>query len=347
MGRLCFLMNMISPEVVANSKRAWLKILARYKKPDRRRSAVELAITLIPFATLWALSSAAYAHGHWWGLILILPAAGFLVRIFMIQHDCGHGSFFANRTADDWIGRGLGILTLTPYDCWRRAHATHHASAGNLDERGTGDIRTLTVAEYRQMSWRGRLAYRLYRHPLVMFGLGPIWLFIFEQRLPVGMMRGGLTPWVSSMATNVAIAVAATALVWFVGLEAFLVVHLPIVVLAGSAGIWLFYVQHQFEETEWAKDSEWEFQHAALHGSSYYDLPPVLNWFTGNIGVHHLHHLSAKVPCYRLQEVLRDYPELREIGRVTLLDSLRCVKLALWDESRSKLVSFREARMTA
>ncbi|TIU95404.1 MAG: fatty acid desaturase [Mesorhizobium sp.] len=340
-------MNMISPEAVANSKRAWLKILARYKKPDRRRSAVELAITLIPFATLWALSSVAYAHGHWWGLILILPAAGFLVRIFMIQHDCGHGSFFANRTADDWIGRGLGILTLTPYDCWRRAHATHHASAGNLDERGTGDIKTLTVAEYRQMSWRGRLAYRLYRHPLVMFGLGPIWLFIFEQRLPVGMMRGGLTPWVSSMATNVAIAVAAAALVWFVGFEAFLVVHLPIVVLAGSAGIWLFYVQHQFEETEWAKDSEWEFQHAALHGSSYYDLPPVLNWFTGNIGVHHVHHLSAKVPCYRLQEVLRDYPELREIGRVTLLDSLRCVKLALWDESRSKLVSFREARMTA
>ncbi|RWN37100.1 MAG: fatty acid desaturase [Mesorhizobium sp.] len=340
-------MNMISPEAVANSKRAWLKILARYKTPDRRRSAVELAITLIPFATLWALSTAAYAHGHWWGLILILPAAGFLVRIFMIQHDCGHGSFFANRTADDWIGRGLGILTLTPYDCWRRAHATHHASAGNLDERGTGDIRTLTVAEYRQMSWRGRLAYRLYRHPLVMFGLGPIWLFIFEQRLPVGMMRGGLTPWVSSMATNVAIAVAAAALIWFVGLEGFLVVHLPIVVLAGSAGIWLFYVQHQFEETEWAKDSEWEFQHAALHGSSYYDLPPVLNWFTGNIGVHHVHHLSAKVPCYRLQEVLRDYPELREIGRVTLLDSLRCVKLALWDESRSKLVSFREARMTA
>ncbi|RUV66593.1 MAG: fatty acid desaturase [Mesorhizobium sp.] len=340
-------MNMISPEAVANSKRAWLKILARYKKPDRRRSAVELAITLVPFATLWALSSVAYAHGHWWGLILILPAAGFLVRIFMIQHDCGHGSFFANRTADDWIGRGLGILTLTPYDCWRRAHATHHASAGNLDERGTGDIKTLTVAEYRQMSWRGRLAYRLYRHPLVMFGLGPIWLFIFEQRLPVGMMRGGLTPWVSSMATNVAIAVATAALVWFVGFEAFLVVHLPIVVLAGSAGIWLFYVQHQFEETEWAKDSEWEFQHAALHGSSYYDLPPVLNWFTGNIGVHHVHHLSAKVPCYRLQEVLRDYPELREIGRVTLLDSLRCVKLALWDESRSKLVSFREARMTA
>lgn len=339
------MMNMISPEAVANSKRAWLKILSRYKKPDRRRSAVELAITLIPFATLWALSSAAYAYGHWWGLVLILPAAGFLVRIFMIQHDCGHGSFFANRYADDWIGRVLGVLTLTPYDCWRRAHATHHASAGNLDERGTGDIKTLTVAEYRRLSWRGRLAYRLYRHPLVMFGLGPIWIFIFEQRLPLGMMRGGYTPWVSSMSTNLAIAVIAALLIWFVGPGAFLVVHLPIVILAGSAGIWLFYVQHQFEETEWTKDSEWEFQHAALHGSSYYDLPPVLNWITGNIGVHHVHHLSAKVPCYRLPEVLRDYPELREIGRVTLLDSLRCVKLALWDESRSKLISFREARM--
>jgi len=188
-------MNMISREAAANSRRAWLKILARYKKPDRRRSALELAITLIPFITLWALSSAAYAYGHWWGLTLIVPAAGFLVRIFMIQHDCGHGSFFANRTADDWIGRSLGILTLTPYDCWRRAHATHHASAGNLNERGTGDIRTLSVAEYRRMRWRSRLAYRLYRHPLVMFGLGPTWIFIFEQRLPLGMMRGGLTPW--------------------------------------------------------------------------------------------------------------------------------------------------------
>ncbi|TJW30782.1 MAG: fatty acid desaturase, partial [Mesorhizobium sp.] len=174
--------------------------------------------------------------------------------------------------------------------------------------------------EYRQMPWRGRLAYRLYRHPLVMFGLGPTWIFIFEQRLPLGMMRGGLTPWVSSMATNLAIALAAAALIWFVGLGAFLVVHLPIVILAGSAGVWLFYVQHQFEETEWVNDTEWEFQHAALHGSSYYDLPPVLNWFTGNIGVHHVHHLSAKVPCYRLQEVLRDHPELRDIGRVTLLD---------------------------
>ncbi|KQZ80786.1 fatty acid desaturase [Mesorhizobium sp. Root157] len=340
-------MNMISPEAVASSKLAWLKILARYKKPDRRRSVIELAITFIPFAAIWALTWAAYAYGYWWGLVLIIPAAGFLVRLFMIQHDCGHGSFFANRHADDWTGRALGVFTLTPYDCWRRAHAVHHASAGNLDERGMGDIKTLTVSEYQALPLRRRIAYRLYRHPLVMFGIGPTWLFLFEQRLPVGMMKSGLTPWVSAMATNLAIAFAIASIAWFVGLGAFLIVHVPIVVLAGSIGIWLFYVQHQFEETEWAREPDWEFQHAALYGSSYYDLPAVLNWFTGNIGIHHVHHLSAKVPHYRLPEVLRDHPELRTIGRITLLESFRFVKLALWDETRGKLVSFREARMAS
>jgi omega-6 fatty acid desaturase (delta-12 desaturase) len=336
-------MNMISPEAVASSKRAWIKILARYKKPDRRRSALELAITFFPFAAIWALTWAAYAYGHWWGLVLIIPAAGFLVRLFMIQHDCGHGSFFANRHADDWTGRVLGVLTLTPYDYWRRAHAVHHASAGNLDQRGMGDIKTLTVGEYRALPLRRRIAYRLYRHPLVMFGIGPTWLFVFEQRLPVGMMKDGMTPWVSTMATNVAIAFAVAFTAWFVGLGAFLVVHLPIVILAGSIGIWLFYVQHQFEETEWAREPDWEFQHAALYGSSYYDLPALLSWFTGNIGIHHVHHLSAKVPHYRLPEVLRDHPELKTIGRITLIDSFRFVKLALWDETRGKLVTFREA----
>jgi len=338
-------MHIISPEEA--SRRIWLKILARYKKPNRKRSAVELAVTLVPFAVLWALCSLAYVYGYWWGLFLIVPAAGFLVRMFMIQHDCGHGSFFANRLADDWIGRALGVLTMTPYDCWRRAHAIHHASAGNLDERGTGDIKTLTVAEYKSLPLWRRLVYRLYRHPIVMFGIGPTWIFIFEQRLPIGMMRGGSTPWVSSMATNLGIALAAAILIWFIGFVAFLVIHLSIVILAGSIGVWLFYVQHQFEETAWSRNPEWEFQYAALHGSSYYDLPAVLRWFTGNIGIHHVHHLSAKVPHYRLPEVLRDYPELCNIGRITLLDSLRCVKLALWDETRSKLVSFREARMMA
>jgi omega-6 fatty acid desaturase (delta-12 desaturase) len=341
-------MNMIAPEFRSVSRdRPWLKILARYRQPNRLRSTVELLITVLPLIALWGLTWVLVEHGYWWGLVLIIPAAGFLVRLFMIQHDCGHGSFFAHRRADDWIGRVIGVLTLTPYDYWRRSHAAHHASAGNLDERGMGDITTLTVAEYRALSRWGKLRYRLYRHPVVMFGIGPAWLFVLQQRLPFGMMRSGIAPWVSTMATNLGIAALAAALMWFGGVVPFLIIHLPIVILAGAAGIWLFYVQHQFEETHWAEGSEWNFQHAALHGSSHYDLPAVLRWFTGNIGIHHVHHLSARVPCYRLPEVLRDYPELRDLGRITLLDSLRCVRLVLWCENRRKLVSFREATMAA
>ena len=341
-------MNMIAPDSLGgHSARAWLRILARYRQPNRFRSAVELVITVVPLAILWALTWLAVEYGFWWGLVLIVPAAGFLVRLFMIQHDCGHGSFFAHRQTDDWIGRVLGVLTLTPYDYWRRSHAAHHAGAGNLDERGMGDITTLTVAEYKASSRLGKLRYRIYRHPIVMFGVGPAWLFFLQQRLPFGMMRSGLTPWVSTMATNLGIAVFAAGLMWLVGVGPFLIIHLPMVTLAAAVGIWLFYVQHQFEETHWAQGPDWEFSHAALHGSSHYDLPVVLKWFTGNIGIHHVHHLSSRVPFYRLPNVLKDYPELHDVGRITLLDSLRCVKLVLWDESRRKLVSFREARMSA
>ncbi len=331
----------------AHDERAWVKALANYRKPNRLRSSFELIITIVPFIAIWALAWTAVAYGHWWGLVLIVPAAGFLVRLFMIQHDCGHGAFFAHKKTDDWIGRILGVLTLTPYDYWRRTHAAHHANAGNLDHRGMGDITTLTVEEYRSLSRLGRLRYRLYRHPIIMFGVGPAWLFFLQQRLPFGLMRAGAAPWVSTMATNLGIALLAGGLIWLCGVVPFLVIHLPIVGLAGAVGIWLFYVQHQFEETHWSEGSDWQFQHAALHGSSHYDLPVVLRWFSGNIGVHHVHHLSSRVPYYRLPEVLRDFPELRGIGRITLLESLRCVKLVLWDENRRRLVSFREARASA
>ncbi|ANM03439.1 fatty acid desaturase protein [Rhizobium phaseoli] len=325
------------------AEKPWLKILAGYRQPRARRSAFELTVTAIPFALFWAAAWAAVRYGFLPGLVLVVPAAAFLLRLFMIQHDCGHGSFFARRRLDDWVGRTIGILTLTPYDYWRRAHAEHHASAGNLDERGVGDIETLTIAEYNALSRRGRLAYRLYRHPAVMFGIGPAWLFIFKQRLPFGMMRSGPLPWISTMATNLAIALVAALLIWAGGIVPFLLVHLPIVLLAGAAGVWLFYVQHQFEETHWSKKPDWQFQHAALHGASHYDLPPVLRWITGNIGIHHVHHLASRVPYYRLPEVLRDHPELADIGRITLMESLRCVKLVLWDEQTMRLVSFRDA----
>jgi omega-6 fatty acid desaturase (delta-12 desaturase) len=323
----------------------WTRILNRYREPSCSRSVAELAITALPFAALWIGAWLALSLGHWWASLLIaVPAAGFLVRLFMIQHDCGHGACFSHRRANDWVGRIIGVLTLTPYDYWRRTHAAHHATSGNLDRRGIGDLDTLTVREYRARSRWGRLKYRLYRHPLVMFGVGPAYLFFLQQRLPVRLMRGGWEPWLSTMATNTAIALIVAVLVWFIGAKAFLLVHVPIVLLSGSIGVWLFYVQHQFEETTWNEDERWTLHEAALHGSSHYDLPVVLRWFTANIGIHHVHHLCSRIPYYRLPQVLRDHPELGRIGRLTLRESLWCVRLVLWDETQRRLVSFRDAR---
>lgn len=325
--------------------RSWARRLNDYRQSDPRRSVRELLITAVPFALAWAAMLTALKLDQFWlYALLILPAAGLLVRLFMIQHDCGHGSFFGNRRGNDWTGRVIGVLTMTPYDHWRRAHAIHHASAGNLDRRGIGDIDTLTVDEYLARSRWGRLRYRLYRHPLVMFGIGPIYVFLLESRLPVGFTRKGWTPWVSTMTTNLGIAVAAGLLMWAFGIGPFLLVHLPIVILGAAAGVWLFYVQHQFEGTHWDDNESWEFHEAALHGSSHYDLPAVLRWFSANIGMHHVHHLCARIPYYRLPEVLRDHPELRDVGRLTLWESFGCVRLTLWDERQRQLISFREMR---
>lgn len=322
--------------------------LRPYDKPSSVRSVYEISVTLALFAAAWALMFLGLHTGHFWLYALLTPpAAGLVVRLFMIQHDCGHGAFFRSRVVNDWVGRVIGVLTLTPYDHWRRSHAIHHATSGNLDHRGVGDIDTLTVAEYRARSRWGRLRYWLYRNPVVMFGLGPSYTFILEGRLPVGFMRKGLTPWLSTMATNAAIVSVAALMIWAVGVGPFLFIHLPILVLGASAGVWLFFVQHQFEETHWRGGGEWNALEAALHGSSHYDLPGVLRWMSGNIGVHHVHHLCSRIPFYRLPEVLRDFPELRDVGRLTLLQSLKCVPLALWDEDSRRLITFREFRRTA
>ena len=238
--------------------RSWAQILTRYREPNHARSIVEIAITLGPLVALWVAAWAGYYLGFWWlSLLIAVPAAGFLVRLFMIQDDCGHGAFFSHRAANDWVGRVIGVLRLTPYDFWRRMHAAHHASSGNLDRRGLGDVKTLTVREYLARSLWGRLCYRLYRHPTVMFGIGPASLFVLQQRLPVGMLRsGGWRPWFSTMATNFAIELVVAVLIWCVGVGPFLLVHLPITLIAGSVGVWLFYVQHQFDPTFWARDGE-------------------------------------------------------------------------------------------
>ena len=325
--------------------RSLSRALKTYREPDQRRSLLEVVVSAAPFVALWlAMWLALEFVGYWLTLILAIPTSAFLVRLFLIQHDCGHGSVFHRRSINDWLGRVLGVLTLTPYDHWRRTHALHHAGSGNLDHRGIGDVFTLTVREYRTIGWLGRVGYRFYRNPLVLFGLGPFFVFVLHHRLPIGFMRAGRMHWVSTMCTNAAILAVVALLAWSIGLGTFLLVHLPIVLLAGGVGVWLFYIQHQFEATHWDGGKEWQHADAALHGSSYYDLPAVLRWFAANIGIHHVHHLSSRIPHYRLPEVLRDFPELREMNRITLLDSLKCWRLALWDEDRRRLVPFAAAR---
>jgi omega-6 fatty acid desaturase (delta-12 desaturase) len=333
-----------SSAAMGRDPQTWARILQRYREPSVPRGIVEIAITAGPLVALWIAMWLVLGVSYWLALPFALPAAGFLVRLFMIQHDCGHGSFFGHRLANEWVGRVCGVLTLTPFDLWRRTHNIHHATSGNLERRGIGDIETLTVAEYLAQPWWHKLRYRLYRHPLVLFVLGPAYVFLIANRLPIGMMRAGWRPWASTMANNAIIAAVVVAMMWLVGIGPFLMVHLPIVLLAASIGVWLFFVQHQFEETVWADGKSWSLQHAALKGSSHYDLPAVLRWFTANIGIHHVHHLSSRIPFYRLRRVLKDHPELRDVGRLTLWQSFRCVRLALWCETRKRLVSFRELR---
>jgi len=321
--------------------------LSQFRDPDPRRSSVEIVITAVPLVALWIATWGLLDLGYWLSLLLAVPAAGFLVRLFMIQHDCSHGALFRSRRANDWVGRIIGVFTLTPYDYWRQTHAEHHAGAGNLDRRGMGDIYTMTVREYASLGRCRRLMYRLYRHPVTLFGVGPIYLFLFQHRVPCGMMRRGWWPWITTMATNAVIVALSGLLIWLIGLGAFVAVHLPIVILAASVGVWLFYVQHQFEDTYWKSSETWTHPQASLSGSSFYDLPAPLRWLTANIGVHHVHHLNSRIPFYRLTDVLQANPELRSVGRLTLARSFGCVRLALWDESRNRLVSFREMRMNA
>jgi omega-6 fatty acid desaturase (delta-12 desaturase) len=324
--------------------RALTHSLAGYREPNHTRSVFEILITVVPFVLLWLSMWWSLHIGYGLSLLLAVPASGFLVRLFMIQHDCGHGSFFRQRLVNDWVGRVIGVITLTPYDFWRRTHGIHHATSGNLDRRGIGDVDTLTVREYLALSRRRRLAYRLYRHPVVMFGIGPAYLFILRQRLPFGLMADGWMPWVSTMATNGAIALVVAGMMWWIGIGPFLLVHLPIALFGGAAGVWLFYVQHQFEHTSWSDNKNWSFSSAALYGSSHYDLPVVLRWFTANIGVHHVHHLCSRIPFYRLPLVLRQRPDLADVGRLTLGQSLACIRLVLWDEAAGRLITFGELR---
>ncbi len=324
--------------------RSWAEILGPYAQPSLGRSLFQLFNSAIPLALMWWLMLASLEHSYWITLLLAVPAAGFLVRLFIIQHDCGHGAFFRSRTANDTLGSLLGVLTLTPYAYWRKTHAIHHATSGNLDRRGFGDVTILTVKEYLALTRWGRFRYRLYRSPLALFGIGPGFEFILRHRFPATTPRSWRREWTSVFWTNLAIVVVIATMWKTIGIQAFVAVQLPITLIGGVIGIWMFYIQHQFEDTYWEKDEPWSFYAAGLEGSSYYDLPAILHWFTGNIGVHHVHHLSSRIPNYRLRQCMRENPELQQVHRLTLMGSLKCARLKLWDEERRKLVGFRHLR---
>jgi omega-6 fatty acid desaturase (delta-12 desaturase) len=320
----------------------WRDALAPYAQPHLGRSLLDVATSLVPYVALMVVMYVAVDSSFALVLALTIPAAGFLLRTFIVFHDCAHGSFLPSKRANAWLGTALGLVVYESFLSWRHSHAVHHATAGDLDRRGVGDLLTLTVAEYRALSWRGRLGYRLFRDPLVMFGLGPLYALVLRPRLVPRSARPRIRR--SVIATNVALAVVVAALCWLVGWREFLLVQTPAMLLAGAAGVWLFYVQHQFEDTYWQSAGDWSYAEAALQGSSYLRLPRVLQFFSGNIGLHHVHHLSPKVPNYNLQRAHDQNPIFHSVPTLSLWDGLRAVRLKLWDEGRGRLVTFAEAR---
>ncbi|MGB5092161.1 MAG: fatty acid desaturase [Parvibaculum sp.] len=314
---------------------------ALYKKPDPGRAALQIVTTSLVFAVCISAMYLSLHYGYWLTLLLAVPTAGCALRFFVIQHDCGHGSFFASKTANDMTGRLLSVLTITPYAYWRRLHALHHASSSNLDRRGFGDIDTLTTDEYAALSSIRRLGYRIYRHPFFLLVIGGPLHFLVLQRFPMTLRVPVREMWGSVMLHNLAIGVFYGSLVYVLGWEHFAILVLPVLIFAAAMGVWLFYVQHQFETTTWDATESWDRKTAALLGSSYYVLPRVLRWFTGNIGLHHIHHLCSHIPNYRLQECLDAMPELKGINRLTMLESLRMASLALWDPKKRRLVRFQ------
>ena len=316
--------------------------MSSYARPDLGRAVLALATSVVPFVGLWAVMYLALQVSYLLVLVLAVPTAGFVLRTFILFHDCTHGSLLRGRRANARLGAVLGMMVLTPFARWRHDHTLHHATAGDLDRRGAGDIHTLTVSEYDAKSWRARLAYRMFRNPVVMFGVGPLWGMVLAPRWIRPSARRQIQR--SVWGTNLALAIVIGGLCWLVGWQAVVLITVPIFAFAGAAGIWLFYVQHQFDHTYWQRSPEWSYTDAALRGSSYLRLPKVLQFFTGNIGLHHVHHLSTKIPMYHLQRAHDGGSVFRDVSSVSLWEGLRAVRLKLWDADAARLVTWKEHR---
>ncbi len=325
----------------------WRVLLAPYKERSARAASVQLLDTLLPFAALWYLMVRSLSVSYALTLLLAVPTGFLFIRLFILQHDCGHGAFFPSRIANNVVGFLLGIVTLFPYGYWRRTHAIHHATSGNLERRELGDVKTYTVREYQAFSPVHRFLYRLYRHPFILLGVGPLYQFVLKHRFPFDIPLSWKREWASVLWTNLGIALSYFALAAAFGWRAVLLVHLPVVLIAGAIGVFLFYVQHQFEDTYWEHEHAWDFYSAGVQGSSYFDLPPALHWLTGNIGFHHIHHLASQIPNYRLAECFHDNPELQNVTRLTMKEALHSLRLKLWDEESHTLVGFDALRSRA
>src|SRR6266404_4379326 len=320
----------------------WKQIVARYQKPSVRRSMWQIVNTLVPYAALWYLMYLSLGVSYWLVVPLAMLVGAFQVRVFIIHHDCGHGSFFKSRKANNLLGFITGVLTFTPYHHWRWEHAAHHSTSGDLDRRGMGDIWTLTVQEYLESSRWKRFAYRMARNPVVLFLIAPLYMFLIKHRFPKA--EASKRERHSVYWTNLAIFGMAAGLIWIFGIRAYLVIQLTVMAAGGSAGVWLFYVQHQFEGVYWERSDEWDYATAALKGSSFYKLPKVLQWFSGNIGFHHIHHLSPRIPNYNLERCHKAEPLFQTVKPVTLFSSLRSFTFRLWDEQHQRLVGYRALR---
>lgn len=322
--------------------RSWIKIILKYTDPDLSMSLFQLFNTLIPYALLWGLMVYTLSISFWLTLPLIILAAAFAVRIFIIFHDCGHGSFFKSKKWNTWLGRILGILVFTPYEKWHEDHAIHHATVGNLEKRGVGDVWTVTVAEYQAMgSWQKRI-YGIYRHPFILFGLGGFLMFVVKNRIPGRKTKGKSLQ--SIYFTNIGLVVFAVVMSVLIGFKTFLIIQLPVMFFAASIGVWLFYLQHQFTSVYWSSHADWDYKTVALLGCSYLKLPGLLRWFSGNIGYHHIHHLGPGIPNYHLAQCQRENVLFQKAPTITLASSFKMLKLRLYDVKHKRLISFSEMR---